>query len=220
MIGEHKPSSKKSNKKKEKIMKSGKKVIVALSTLCAVCVIALVTVISVWAATSQTVKSSFSINYKAKNVAATVKADYTSELKSEGTVWTAYGDGAGFTFTTHDTNEEKEFTSSEIEVEAKEGQEQTYVLFRFTFTNNGGNKISVSLDKSQLTDGTNLTIKYSHASADPTAITEISGSELAQFTVDTGATVYAYVLFQVTNDANNASLTGSLTWTLENSAAA
>ena len=211
-------------------MTKSKKLIISLSIALAVVVIALVTVVSVWAATSQTVTNQLTVRYTASNVSATVKADYklanASAYTSIGTASFAASEG---------NSTSKSISAKEIELT----DSATYVVFRYTFTNTGSNTITVSLDMDNLPTATNMTVEYSLS----TLTSNLQGDEKEpnyqidgpttepvfpdppipgggrwKGTLDIagGATDEVYIKVAITSQASDATYSGTLHWTLAN----
>lgn len=192
-----------SQENKKPKMSKQKKTIIALSSVCSVVAIALITVVSVWAATSQTVTSTLTITYSAKNVSATVTAEY----KLEGdTTYTTLGSTS---FLPKDASGTKSLQKDDALALT---DTKSYAIFKYTFTNDGDNSFKVALNETEVTKS-NVTVTF--ASADVTdEPASITGTTFAEATVAGHATIYAYVKVAVTDLASSANYTGTLNWVL------
>ena len=208
-------------------MSKSKKTIITLSIVCVVALIVLVTVVSVWAATSQTVTNQLTVRYTATNVSATVKADY--QLAGSST-WQSMGSAS---FGASENSTSKSLTAKEIEL----SDTATYVIFRYTFTNNGSNTITVSLDQNNLPTAKNITVQYafsplfftSNSINDQNMPTYQANKNYSAIELDpdslpwTGSvniegnkTDEVYIKVSITSQASDASYSGTLSWNLKN----
>ena len=184
-------------------MSKSKKVIITLSIVCAVVIIALVTVVSVWAATSQTVTNQLTVRYTATNVSASVKAEY----KLAGT--STWQDMGSISFAPTDDSTTKSLAAKEITLT----DTSTSVLFRYTFTNDGSNSILLSLDQRNLPTATNINVGYmlTDTNNDPSSFSETFASSNI---IAGGRTRYVFIKVEIKSLAFDATYSGTLSWLL------
>ena len=186
-------------------MTKSKKLIISLSIILAVVVIVLVTVVSVWAATSQTVTNQLTVRYTATNVSATMQADY--RLAGSST-WQNMG---SVSFSPTESSSSKSLTAKEIELT----DSATYVFFRYTFTNNGSNDIKISSNETPAQ--TNMEIEYYIKSTDTTEDLDPTSMLIrpSSIVLSSGETQYVFVLVNVMDRSKDASFSGTFAWNLE-----
>ena len=165
---------------------SKKKLIITITSLCLVIVAAVAAVVGVVAASTQTVTSTITVNYKATNVKAEVS--YAKRLAS-----TSYGTNAGTV--TFDATEATRTTSNSIAVPAitlgNSGVDQAdawsferYAIVRFAFhnlyTSGQGRTLNVATTAADITayntaSGKNYAIAFAKGTTEPTVPTTLTG---------------------------------------------
>ena len=190
-------------------MQKQKKAIIALSSVCVVFLVALITVVSIWAATSQTVSNQLTVRYTATNVAVTVSAH--SKLGDDGSYEAI---GSAVTFEATDSSKTETITAKEITLT----DDNNYVVFRYTFVNNGSNTIYATINTNAVSTTDNVTVTYATGSASTNDT--ITGGSLAEITIAGNTTVYAFIKVAVTDQASDALYSGTLSWNLSNVSAA
>ena len=191
----------------KKKMSTQKKTIIALSAVIAVILIALITVVSVWAASSQTVSSTLTVTYSATNVSATVKGDYMRQGDED---YTSIG---SVEFKATEASQTKSISSSSADVSLTD--QKLYVIFRYTFTNDSDSlAYKVTLTNNVTTKSDNISVKYASSANDDLTNEGITGATLSEFTVAGGETVYAYILVNLDDITNNASYSANVGWNL------
>ena len=184
-------------------MSKQKKAIISLSVVCVAILIALITVVSVWAATSQTVSSQLTIRYSATNVTANIVAEYKLEGETE------YTEIGTTSFLPTEASTSKAVTAKELNLT----DEATFVTFRYSFTNNGSKDITVTLDTSNMT-ANNVTVRYAEKSTTDETSFNINGTSPNTLTISAGNTQYAYIRVSISSQANDASYVGTLNWNI------
>ena len=183
-----------------------KKAIIALSVVCALVVAALITVVSVWAASSQTITSALRVTYSATNVAASIEGEYQREGDA---TYTSLGTQ---TFVATDNSTTKAISTTD---DISLTDTKKYVIFRFKFTNNSSTTpFNITLTGTPTTQGA-VTVKYASAAVDNLSVAGINSNTLPdEITVAGSSTIYVYILIQVTDITNSASYEANLNWTL------
>ena len=131
-------------------MTTKKKMIISMVTLGIAIVAIIAIVIGVLAASNQSVANMFSVSYVANNVNATIAGSYTTQAG----VTTNY---VPVTFNPEDSETNGELTISNGSPSAVIDEFNTYILFKYSFTNNnsqGGRYLKVTLNRDQF-DGEN-----------------------------------------------------------------
>ena len=216
-------------------MTGKKKLIFALSTLALVVVVAAASVGITLAALSGNVKSTFTINYTASNVEATVSGKYTLS----GTATQATGlqdmqikDSTSYQFKTTTTNEE--VAPEQLAFDALEGKTfssaTSVVYFAFTFKNESTtHSLNVTPTFTKTTTD-NVTMKYAWAqSAGDTApefsttfgeggATEVGGAHTIgqASSADEGVTHVLWIQVSITSNISNAQFSGAFNFVLAN----
>lgn len=188
-------------------MKSKKKLIIALSSLCFVVVAAVVTVSVVLAAINQTVNTNIKVSYTAKEVAATVSAQYTwggatTDMTTDGTAEgekTISFDGSETTETPKSLHPQVQ----EIVLENAEGKKS--VTFTYTFTNDGDATFYATVEFAS-TANENVTVDYNGKTA-PETVTVVKGTPVTYT-----------ITVSIDNVALNASFAGAFNWALTTTA--
>ena len=223
---------------------SKKKLIITITSLCLVIIAAVAAVVGVVAASTQTVTSTITVNYKATNVKAEVS--YAKRLAS-----TTYGSDAGTV--TFDATEATRTTSNSIAVPAitlgnsaaQNGWSfERYAIVRFAFHNlyasGQGRTLNVATTASvtayNTASGKNYAIAFAKGTTEPavpTTLTGLSGDDslaetwlsentswsatpsFASLSVAQAGTSYIFVLVAMINPLLDASLSSqSITFTL------
>ena len=184
---------------------SKKRLTLTIASMCIALVSVVVSVVAIFAATRQGVQSTFKVSYVAKNVAATVSAEYTVLNEETKTL------GAGslvIDAAADQTVYEDLSTTDEIELTA----ENYEVVFKYTFQNNSESraftvKILDNVSKH------NVGVQYAYADSQATADLTYSGvlntagttdDEKKTITVEGNKTVNIYIKVTITNKANDA----------------
>ena len=184
-------------------MKTRKKIILATSALVLFIVAGAIAVISVLAAQNVTVQSQITVNYIAKDVWADVILEYSND----GSTWTAHdnlsinplvaGDPATYTFDTMTTA-------------------ATYVRFGFKRSKHNSHEPDPKYKITGLTIPTtitNYTLEYSKNNTSYSA-TKFSFTTSVEIT-DFNSYTYFYVKMYPSDICQNATISGSFTWSLE-----
>lgn len=200
-------------------MKSKKKLMIALLSLCVVVVATIVTVVAVMAATKTKFKGNVVVKYTATDVAGTVSANYKLKGTGEGVAFAGGTDGV-LTIDAELQNDVEVGTlapASNITLT----KDNRFVLFTFNFTNSGSRDytatISYTDDKADPNaEDANIIIEYStdnttfKASSDaqaPKSITVESGDEDAVYSF--------YIKVSIDKIAKDAEFSGSFSWDLQ-----
>ena len=169
-----------------KTMSSNKKLVITIAVLACALLFALGAVIGVFAATSQTVQTSFNVSYSVSgNIAATVTAKHQVGTDAEVT-W-----GEGISFGINDAPEGATYYSLAAPGNITLTLEKQTVVFTYTFENTGSTDFTAVL--TETTDLSNVTIEYS----DPDVVTD--GVQ-----VEAGETVNVTVTVSVENQDQTA----------------
>lgn len=188
-----------------------KKAVIALSVAVVIGLVALITIVSVWAASNQSLTSQLTVRYTAaKNVSVAVEAAY----KQAGeTKYTHIGDTF---FNGTDSSENRELTAKDLKFNTKSQS----VRFWYYFENAGESAMTISLDNSKFTS-TNMTIKYyvRHDDVNPVPSNDssISFTQTTLNSIDLNNTddwVEVYIEISVTDEMNDASFAGTITWNM------
>lgn len=182
-----------------------KKLTITLAALCIALIVALITVISVWAASTQTVASTLKVTYSASNVSATVTGAYRLQGDEN---FTSIGQ---VSFAATDKSTSKSIsTADSIELT----DTVKYVVFKYTFQNDSETAaFKVSLTKN-ISKTDNITVVYAVSSEKLEYDTTLTGEELEDFTVAGDSTMYAYIKVRLDNITNNADFEASVSWSM------
>ena len=205
--------------KKESKMSSKKKMAIAISAVCVIVIAAIVAVVAVWAARNANAGSEFSGSYTANHVDATI----TGQYKIGATV----ADQEGWTdLTTGDSQTTITFVSSTATGEATQSfnavsnivlnSTQNNVIFKYTITNTSSSNVDFNVVGEQTGTFTNLTVEYKQQADDAGEATDLtaSGNTTNPVRVNAGESVTIYVVISIDDLDQNASLDGSVNWTL------
>ncbi|MBQ8444664.1 MAG: hypothetical protein IJX25_04860 [Clostridia bacterium] len=191
---------------KQKMSATKKLTIAVCSLAVALCVVA-GGLIGVWAATQQSVNTTFNVQYSVgQHIAARVSAAY--QVGTQDTVATAAETSMGeISFDTTAAEHESatdyhQITGSTINLTP----DKTYVLFTYTFENTSAStKFTATLTDTSM--ASNVTVKYNNDESKVVNATSTEAAELAQtnvvsVTVEAGQTVEVEVLVNVYNVNN------------------
>ena len=199
-------------------MNSKKKFIIALSTLGVVALGAIVALIAVIAAFNATTEGAFNVSYTAKNVQATVAAEYKVGAGTMQAIKAS--DGANvITFSNADEDEAvtKSFKSvPETEDEAITIGKDEYMYIHYTITNTdttGATSFKVAAQSTLATNAENLTVVYANSENAETWEADLS-DVVGTDSVENGTPLNIWVRISVTTKTKNASLTGNINFTL------
>ena len=187
--------------KKKYSFQNRTKLTVTMFTLAFVAIAAITAVITVFAFSRQTVTGSVKITYKASEVNATVSSWYQKEGGTKTDILTNEGNSE-ISISAGQEVTESFVLDSAIELD----NTSKYVLFGYTFTNNGSLAFAAS-HKLDLDITNNMEVTYS-----------INGTNYdsldAGFSLGYGETLTYYVKVEIQNMVLNAELEGTVSWEL------
>lgn len=197
-------------------MSTKKKIIISISAISVVAILAIIAVVAVFAATSANVTSNIRVSYEAKEVSATVSANYhvANGTKTAMTVDGQASSNNSITFTGRE-NDGAATGSLIPQEDIKITKANNYVVFEYKFVNlsaDYGMKVVLS---SQPT-ATNVNVKYA-TSTETTGITDYSNiteGSLGEIVVAEGSATYIYILVEIDNYASDSSYNGGFSWAL------
>lgn len=158
-----------------KTMSSNKKLVITIAVLACALLFALGAVIGVFAATSQTVQTSFNVSYSVSgNIAANVSAKHQVGSDAEVT-W-----GEGISFGIADAPEGTTYYSLSAPGNITLTLEKQTVVFTYTFENTGSTDFTAVL--TDTTDLSNVKVAYSDEDVDSTGV-EVKAGQTVNVTV-------------------------------------
>ena len=199
-------------------MKSKKRLIITMSSLVLTAVFMVVAVSAIFASMRQNVSTTFRVRYTAKQVAATVEANYIYMGEEVALLTSSNETSIEFEPAAAETTES--FVPREFEIDIDDGT----AIFEYIFTNNSETAdFSVELDVGGLVLN-NMSLEYTYA------YSNISAPKTADYTdafepmallgsnKENGdyAQLYVYVKLAVDNLANDAEFYGDMLWELNN----
>jgi len=216
-------------------MEKKKKIIVALSSLCAVLVAAIVTMGIVWAATSQTITSQIKVTYTAQEISGSLSAKVYFNSDT-GVAMTADGTAQGATTVTFDgsTATTSGTLTPQGDTVLLNENGKRFVIYEYVITNaSTSTAMSAVLTYADDSSGSNAedaNIKV-YAYANTTAVSNphtsaetirgASGanlvanhSSLISDTVSASGTKYFYILVEINDLASDAEFSGTFSWAL------
>lgn len=201
-------------------MTSKKKLIVSLSSLCAVAIIAVLTVTLVLAFGAGSVKSTISVTYKADGaVKGTMNATY--QLGSDSA--TAFHDEVTFTGSESGSALNKEVTPKVENIGLS--RDKQFVIIKYSFTADTttsatatGYTAVVKFDAAAA-GVSNVKVEVSNDGSTYTEKTSALNSQLGSVDVTSSTAVDFYVKVSVVDTMQDASFKGDFTWTLTPKAA-
>lgn len=189
-------------------MTTKKKLAISISTLC-VAILAVVGIsVGVWAARNASINNPINVGYTSHEVAATVTATYQRETDEAPTAFQTEEGETSITFTGEET--EGDATAAFAAVDASNlelSSTNRYIVFTYTFQNNGDADFiaTMTLPETQ----TNVALSYELNS---------SSTESLSFTVSGNGSATFEVTVAIDDIAKDASFSGNISWTLQNSA--
>ena len=197
----------------EKIVNSKKKFVIAICSLGVVALSAVIALVAVIAAfNAKTTDGGFQVSYIAKNVEATIAAEYKVGSGAYTAIKTT-DDANMITFTGAETD--ATVTKSFKAVEDISLGKDDYMYIHYTITNtdtDGGTTFSVT-SNSEVTTNTNLTIEYATSENSDTWKTTLA--EVADVaSVANGTPLNIYVRISVTTKTQSAAFDGEFNFTL------
>ena len=196
-------------------MKSKKKLIIALSSFAFVLVAAVVTVTAVLAAANQSINTSVSVVYYAKQVAGTVSATYqVGEKEAKDMTTTGLADGKKLIeYAGKEANVAQTLKPQDaiILLTANDDGTAEDVVFTYTFTNNGAADYTATVKYTDTeANDDNYTIDYS------ATVTFEDDAEEGEYKVVVGAgeTVKVTITVAVDDVAQNSEFSGTFAWSL------
>lgn len=190
-------------------MSTKKKFIIALCAVSVVAVTLLASLIAVVASfNAKTTAGGFKVSYTAKNVNATIAAEYTKNDEAATAIKTTEGENL-ITFSNEDIDEE--VTKSFAETDLTIGKDDVIVL-HYTITNTAtdGSTFRV-VSHSSITTETNVNVKYS--SNGSTWVDAITGLDEAD-SVAVGTPLNLYIQISVATKTQPATFNGQFNFEL------
>lgn len=216
-------------------MKSNKKLIVVLSSLCAAFFVGIIAIGIVWAASTQQVSSSIRVVYTADQVAGTVRANtYTSTIPEPMTTdGNAAADNESNVIVSFDAASDIATATLAPQGDISLTSTGKRVVFEYIFTNTSNTtpyylQLTYADDKtSSNAEDTNINVYSIYSgtqiatpfSISTTGLTPLSSSTYVPNTtvVSAGNTgFYVYVIVEIANVANNAEFSGTFNWAMAN----
>ena len=199
-------------------MKSKKKLILAISSFSFVLVTAIVAVVAIFAAQNQGVQTTFRISYTAKNVAASVRANYTVGATTTAMLTDSGEDELVFLPEMAEGTGKLSPETDNIALE-----DETSVVLEYIFSNDSDTvDVAISLDTSAFVlDNMRVSYAYSYSRITNYATMPTDDSfepmMILGKTDENGDydTLYVYMKVEVDNLANDASFTGSILYNLD-----
>lgn len=199
-------------------MSSRKKIAISITAISLIVIAAVVTVVAVWAARTTSFGGSFSGSYTAQHVDATITGAYkigATVDDPEGWTNLTTDDGETITFTSDTATGSGEASASFNLVNNIVLKSTDNVIFKYTITNNSETSTAFTVVGTKTGTFTNLSVSYKYkvddgAAQDLTA----EGDTTNSITVNAGSTTTLFVIIEITNVDTNATLDGSVNWTL------
>jgi len=189
-------------------MKSKRKLLISILLIAFVLISIVATVALIFAATQQTITTTLNINYEASDVSATVSATTKIAENAEESMVTANGQATSITFNANnveDPNGTSLVPASAINLTSDE----SYVVFKYTFQNNGSNDFVATFNyEDKETADENMVVEYSATNSN------YKGTKNAVL-VKGNTTQDYYIKIAIENLAKNAEFSGDITWELD-----
>ena len=199
-------------------MGSKKKLILAISSFSFVLVTAIVAVVAIFAAQNQGVQTTFRISYTAKNVAASVRANYTVGATTTAMLTDSGEDELVFLPEMAEGTGKLSPETDNIALE-----DETSVVLEYIFSNDSDTvDVAISLDTSAFVLD-NMRVSYAYSYSRITNYATMPTDDSFEPMVILGKTdengdydtLYVYMKVEVDNLANDASFTGNILYNLD-----